>query len=266
MWNNFFVARDEEGRMGAAGGGQGGALAALQGGRAQRRSQKMSDSQNGKIKLAFLVCAVGVTLTVLAVGTEFWVELAQPKDFGGNQTCQLAHYGLWKTCVRTLWVADVDPERASCGPAELPGESNCTYFKFFTSGENAVMFKKTTNKSENSPSPRPPSHHPNDQLLTPHTRRCPGPDLRPNFPPLRTGLVVQRPRRPAASPTGVVGGLRGLGGRRPHVGRRPFPRPFASRHFLAEVFATQQQRHLVCGCGRGNIASGFFVFFSTPFF
>ncbi|XP_051921258.1 voltage-dependent calcium channel gamma-6 subunit isoform X2 [Hippocampus zosterae] len=147
MWNNFFVARDEEGRMGAAGGGQGGALAALQGGRAQRRSQKMSDSQNGKIKLAFLVCAVGVTLTVLAVGTEFWVELAQPKDFGGNQTCQLAHYGLWKTCVRTLWVADVDPERASCGPAELPGESNCTYFKFFTSGENAVMFKKTTNKN-----------------------------------------------------------------------------------------------------------------------
>ncbi len=30
----------------------------------------------------------------------------------------------------------------------LPTESNCTYFKFFTSGENAVMFKKTTNKSE----------------------------------------------------------------------------------------------------------------------
>lgn len=27
-------------------------------------------------------------------------------------------------------------------------ESNCTYFKFFTTGENAVMFQKTTQKSE----------------------------------------------------------------------------------------------------------------------
>lgn len=30
----------------------------------------------------------------------------------------------------------------------LPVESNCTYFKFFTTGENAVMFQKTTHKSE----------------------------------------------------------------------------------------------------------------------
>lgn len=29
-----------------------------------------------------------------------------------------------------------------------PAESNCTYFKFFTTGENAVMFQKTTQKSE----------------------------------------------------------------------------------------------------------------------
>uniref|UniRef100_A0A667Y8Z3 Calcium voltage-gated channel auxiliary subunit gamma 6 n=1 Tax=Myripristis murdjan TaxID=586833 RepID=A0A667Y8Z3_9TELE len=130
MWSNFFVQQDEEGR-----------------GRGQRRTHKMSDSQEGKIKLAFFVSIVGVTLTVLGVGTEFWVELAQPKNFSSNQTCQTAHYGLWKGCIRTLWVADIDPERTSCGPAELPGESNCTYFKFFTSGENAVIFRKTTNKS-----------------------------------------------------------------------------------------------------------------------
>lgn len=35
----------------------------------------------------------------------------------------------------------------------LPTESNCTYFKFFTSGENAVIFKKTTQKSEALHSP-----------------------------------------------------------------------------------------------------------------
>ncbi|XP_018538158.1 voltage-dependent calcium channel gamma-6 subunit [Lates calcarifer] len=149
MWSNFFVQQDEEGRIGVAGAGQGGGLGGMKGGRGQRRAHKMSDSQEGKIKLAFFVSIIGVTLTVLGMGTEFWVELAQPKNFSSNQTCQMAHYGLWKGCIRTLWVADIDPERTSCGPAELPGESNCTYFKFFTSGENAVIFKKTTNKNLN---------------------------------------------------------------------------------------------------------------------
>lgn len=81
----------------------------------------MSDSLEGKIKLVFFLSIIGVTLSVLGMGTEFWAELAQPKRFSGNQTCQMAHYGLWKGCIRTLWVADVDPERTSCGPAELPG-------------------------------------------------------------------------------------------------------------------------------------------------
>uniref|UniRef100_A0A3Q3WU45 Uncharacterized protein n=1 Tax=Mola mola TaxID=94237 RepID=A0A3Q3WU45_MOLML len=131
MWSNFFVQQDEEGRMGVAGAGL------------------MSDSQEGKIKLTFFVSIIGVILAVLGMGTEFWVELAQPKNFSGNQTCQMAHYGLWKGCIRTLLVTDIDPERTSCGPTKLPGESNCTYFKFFTSGEDAVIFKKTTHKNLN---------------------------------------------------------------------------------------------------------------------
>lgn len=119
MWSNFFVQQDEEGRTGVA--GQSGGLAGMKGGRGQRRIHKLSDSQEGKIKLAFFVSIVGVTLTVLGMGTEFWVELAQPKNFSGNQTCQLAHYGLWKGCIRTLRVDEIDPERTSCGPADLPG-------------------------------------------------------------------------------------------------------------------------------------------------
>ncbi|XP_066568622.1 voltage-dependent calcium channel gamma-6 subunit isoform X2 [Amia ocellicauda] len=153
MWSNFFM-QEEEGRggggagglMGAGmGGGRGGGGAKRRGGGATHSA--LSDSQEGKIKLAFFVAIVGVTLTVLGVGTEFWVELSPPKDLYGNYTCLAAHYGLWKQCLRTLWVSDIDPHRNSCGPAELPGESNCTYFKFFTSGENAVIFKKTTAKS-----------------------------------------------------------------------------------------------------------------------
>ncbi|KAM9823670.1 voltage-dependent calcium channel gamma-6 subunit-like [Neosynchiropus ocellatus] len=171
MWSTFLVT-DEEGRMaspaatgtvgGASAGGpaQGaGGLANLMSGRStfggnkRRRTtstgQAMSEAQEGKIKLAFFVAIVGVVLTVLGVGTEFWVELAPMKTFYNNQTCLTAHYGLWKGCTKTLWVADIDPERESCGPAELPGESNCTFFKFFTTGGNAVMFQKTTRKNLN---------------------------------------------------------------------------------------------------------------------
>ncbi|XP_061616037.1 voltage-dependent calcium channel gamma-6 subunit-like isoform X2 [Phyllopteryx taeniolatus] len=172
MWSTFLVA-DEEGRAvgpaatptvgagahvsGGGGGAQGmGGLAGLMSGRTtfggnkrRRTGHAMTEAQEGKIKLAFFVAIVGVILTVLGVGTEFWAELAPPKSFYGNQTCPAVHFGLWKCCTKTLWVADIDPERESCGPAELPGESNCTYFKFFTTGENAVMFHKTTQKNLN---------------------------------------------------------------------------------------------------------------------
>lgn len=122
MWSNYFVQQDEEGRVGVAGAGQPGGLGGVKAGRGQRRSHKMSDSLEGKIKLAFFLSIVGVTLSVLGMGTEFWVELAPPKSLGGNgTTCQVAHHGLWKGCVRTLWVADIHPDRSSCGPAELPG-------------------------------------------------------------------------------------------------------------------------------------------------
>uniref|UniRef100_UPI0037E91B0B voltage-dependent calcium channel gamma-6 subunit-like n=1 Tax=Semicossyphus pulcher TaxID=241346 RepID=UPI0037E91B0B len=171
MWSTFLVT-DEEGRtvgpaaagtvgVPAAGGpaqGAGGLTSLMSGrstfgGNKRRRTTStghaMSEAQEGKIKLAFFVAIVGVVLTVLGVGTEFWVELSPPKSFYNNQTCLTAHYGLWKGCTKTLWVADIDPERESCGPAELPGESNCTYFKFFTTGENTVLFQKTTRKNLN---------------------------------------------------------------------------------------------------------------------
>lgn len=43
-----------------------------------------------------------------------------------------------------------------CDLSPLPAESNCTYFKFFTSGESAVIFKKTTHNSEPVCPPPPP--------------------------------------------------------------------------------------------------------------
>lgn len=45
------------------------------------------------------------------------------------------------------------PPSFLCCPAVA--ESNCTFFKFFTTGENTVMFQKTTQKSESEPPPPP---------------------------------------------------------------------------------------------------------------
>ncbi|KAM5236113.1 voltage-dependent calcium channel gamma-6 subunit [Ctenodactylus gundi] len=137
MWSNFFL-QEEDRRRAAAG---------------RRRAQGLQQAgltpeQEGKTKLALLLAAVGATLAVLAVGTEFWAELNTYKA-NGSAVCDAAHLGLWKVCTKRLWQADVPMGRDTCGPAELPGEANCTYFKFFTTGENARIFQRTTKKEVN---------------------------------------------------------------------------------------------------------------------
>ncbi|KAK2089109.1 Voltage-dependent calcium channel gamma-6 subunit [Saguinus oedipus] len=163
MWSNFFL-QEENRRRGAAG---------------RRRAQGqlgsgLTPEREGKVKLALLLAAVGATLAVLSVGTEFWVELNTYKA-NGSAVCEAAHLGLWKVCTKRLWQADVPAGRETCGPAELPGalcfshlsivlilvhgyvyridfhreQANCTYFKFFTTGENARIFQRTTKKEVN---------------------------------------------------------------------------------------------------------------------
>ncbi|XP_006144792.1 voltage-dependent calcium channel gamma-6 subunit isoform X1 [Tupaia chinensis] len=135
MWSNFFM-QEEDRRRGVTG---------LR--RARPRS-RLTPELEGKTKLVLLLAAVGATLAVLAVGTEFWVELNTYKA-NGSAVCEAAHLGLWKVCAKRLWQADVPAGRETCGPAELPGEANCTYFKFFTTGENAHIFQRTTKKEVN---------------------------------------------------------------------------------------------------------------------
>lgn len=85
----------------------------------------LTPEREGKIKLVLLLATVGATLAVLSVGTEFWVELNTYKT-NGSAVCEAAHMGLWKVCVKRLWLADVPAGRETCGPAELPGgERQC---------------------------------------------------------------------------------------------------------------------------------------------
>lgn len=130
MWSTF-IAQDEEARAAntLAGAHQpSGGLDGLmgRGGRRKRQHRTLSssgdaisESQEGKIKLTFFVAVTGIMLTVLGVGTEFWVELAPSKTFYNNETCLAAHYGLWKCCIKTFSVSDIDSVRESCGPLDL---------------------------------------------------------------------------------------------------------------------------------------------------
>uniref|UniRef100_H9GNB1 Voltage-dependent calcium channel gamma-1 subunit n=1 Tax=Anolis carolinensis TaxID=28377 RepID=H9GNB1_ANOCA len=119
MWPNFFL-QDEEQRM------------ATRGRVAGKRRKPMTDEQEGKIKLAFFVAIVGMTLTVLAVGTEFWVELNTYKQ-NHSVICEAAHYGLWKFCYKKLWMNDIEEERATCGPViilQIKHQNIMLYNKF----------------------------------------------------------------------------------------------------------------------------------------
>nr|XP_044990468.1 voltage-dependent calcium channel gamma-6 subunit isoform X2 [Jaculus jaculus] len=134
MWSNFFMQEEDRRRAAAS----------------RRRAQGqqnlgLTPELEGKIKLVLLLSSVGATLAVLSVGTEFWVELNTYKT-NSSAVCDAAHLGLWKVCTKRLWQADVPVGRETCGPAELPGEANCTYFKFFTTGENTHIFQRTTKK------------------------------------------------------------------------------------------------------------------------
>uniref|UniRef100_A0A2K6K5N4 Calcium voltage-gated channel auxiliary subunit gamma 6 n=2 Tax=Rhinopithecus TaxID=542827 RepID=A0A2K6K5N4_RHIBE len=109
MWSNFFL--QEENRRREAAGRR----------RAHGRYRSgLTPEREGKVKLALLLAAVGATLAVLSVGTEFWVELNTYKA-NGSAVCEAAHLGLWKVCTKRLWQADVPADRDTCGPAELPG-------------------------------------------------------------------------------------------------------------------------------------------------
>uniref|UniRef100_A0A2I3GJU3 Voltage-dependent calcium channel gamma-6 subunit n=1 Tax=Nomascus leucogenys TaxID=61853 RepID=A0A2I3GJU3_NOMLE len=128
MWSNFFL--QEENRRRAAAGRR----------RAQgQRGSGLTPEREGKVKLALLLAAVGATLAVLSVGTEFWVELNTYKP----TAAPCPSIGQWDASPG-LTQGTSHPHVCFLSPA--PTEANCTYFKFFTTGENARIFQRTTKK------------------------------------------------------------------------------------------------------------------------
>ncbi|XP_007666263.1 voltage-dependent calcium channel gamma-1 subunit [Ornithorhynchus anatinus] len=103
----------------------------------------MDDAKALKVRLTFCAILVGVSLMLAAVVTDHWAVLS-PKVERYNATCEAAHFGLWRLCTKRIFVVDTD--HRGCGPIDLPGEHNCSYFRHFNPGESSEIFEVTTQK------------------------------------------------------------------------------------------------------------------------
>uniref|UniRef100_A0A667Y9X6 Voltage-dependent calcium channel gamma-1 subunit n=1 Tax=Myripristis murdjan TaxID=586833 RepID=A0A667Y9X6_9TELE len=103
--------------------------------------------QATKVKITSLVILVGMSSMLAAVVTDHWAVLS-PRVEKLNTTCQAAHFGLWRLCKKSIFIVEEDPQGKGCGPISLPGAKNCSYFKHFTSGEEAELFEVKTQKEK----------------------------------------------------------------------------------------------------------------------
>ncbi|XP_044046164.1 calcium channel, voltage-dependent, gamma subunit 1a [Siniperca chuatsi] len=102
-----------------------------------------------KIKIAIFVLLVGMACMFTAVVTDHWAVLS-PRVDKINQTCEAAHFGLWRLCKKHIYISSENyVEGHGCGPISLPGEENCTYFRHFTPGQDAEIFEYKTQKEYN---------------------------------------------------------------------------------------------------------------------
>jgi len=74
-----------------------------------------------KIKIAIFVLLVGMACMFTAVVTDHWAVLS-PRVERFNETCEAAHFGLWKLCKKYIYITSENyVEGQGCGPISLPG-------------------------------------------------------------------------------------------------------------------------------------------------
>ncbi|KAG8014448.1 Voltage-dependent calcium channel gamma-1 subunit [Nibea albiflora] len=77
-----------------------------------------------KIKIAIFVLLVGMACMFTAVVTDHWAVLS-PRVDKINQTCEAAHFGLWRLCKKHIYISSENyMDGHGCGPISLPGEYN----------------------------------------------------------------------------------------------------------------------------------------------
>ncbi|XP_048871314.1 voltage-dependent calcium channel gamma-1 subunit-like [Brienomyrus brachyistius] len=108
----------------------------------------MLENKKAKVRFTFFVILVGISAMFIAVVTDHWAVMS-PEVKQLNDTCEAAHFGLWRLCKKTIYIEEEEAIGKGCGPISLPGERNCSYFKHFTPGEDAEVFEVKTQKEYN---------------------------------------------------------------------------------------------------------------------
>lgn len=81
----------------------------------------MSEGKALKVRVTFIIILVGVALMFTAVVTDHWAVLS-PKVEKYNDTCEAAHFGLWRLCTKRIYIQEEEPgKEKGCGPISLPG-------------------------------------------------------------------------------------------------------------------------------------------------
>ncbi|XP_070592084.1 voltage-dependent calcium channel gamma-1 subunit [Erythrolamprus reginae] len=106
----------------------------------------MTEGKALKVRVTFVIILIGVALMFTAVVTDHWAVLS-PMVEEYNTTCETAHFGLWRLCIKRIYIEENNMEKEQgCGPISLPGEYNCTYFSHFVSGESTEIFEVSTQR------------------------------------------------------------------------------------------------------------------------
>lgn len=87
-----------------------------------------------KIKIAIFVLLVGMACMFTAVVTDHWAVLS-PKVEKLNETCEAAHFGLWRLCKKYIYISSEHyDEGHGCGPISLPGGKRKSERKLLATG------------------------------------------------------------------------------------------------------------------------------------
>lgn len=87
-------------------------------GGARSPATAMSQTKAPKVRATLFCILVGVVLAMVAVVTDHWAVLS-PEVEHHNATCEAAHFGLWRICIKRIVMADSKDK--TCGPISLPG-------------------------------------------------------------------------------------------------------------------------------------------------
>ncbi|XP_072884076.1 voltage-dependent calcium channel gamma-6 subunit-like [Hemitrygon akajei] len=133
MWSNFLAGTEDAESRGLP--------------RRRRGGKSLGNrGRESALRLSLAMGLVALLLMATAAGTDHWAELRYSAP-DSNQTCSTVRLGLWRQCQTETSISQAATADRQCPETETPAGSNCSYFRFFTTGENTKIMGREANKA-----------------------------------------------------------------------------------------------------------------------